>query len=193
MSFTANIPASGQSLGSSRLQVLNNFANYNTVVSVDHVAPNASGQGEHAKVTLNTFGSASYTVSGSKSYISSYSASAAGSQLVYQPSIVNFFVPATPRSLARITKTVAGNPGTYVLGNGPYGASTNFNASTPTGVSGAVFTYNFTNALTTADYFVFAMSEGSFVVQTVSDKTVNGFNLSVNNVNFTGSLTIMVF
>jgi len=52
MSFTPNIPASGQSLGSSRTQVLNNFSNYNTVMSVNHVAPNSSGEGKHKFVTV---------------------------------------------------------------------------------------------------------------------------------------------
>lgn len=51
MTFTPNIPASGQSLGNSRTQVLGNFSNYNNVVSQDHVAPNASGQGKHKQST----------------------------------------------------------------------------------------------------------------------------------------------
>ncbi len=53
MTFTSNIPQSGQSLGQTRDSVRNNFGNYNTVVSVDHVAPNASGQGQHKQVTFN--------------------------------------------------------------------------------------------------------------------------------------------
>lgn len=47
MSFTPNIPQSGQSLGQTRDNVRNNFANYNTVMSVNHVAPNNAGQGKH--------------------------------------------------------------------------------------------------------------------------------------------------
>lgn len=53
MTFTPNIPQSGQSLGQTRDAIRNNFSNYNTVVSVDHVAPNAAGQGEHQQVTFN--------------------------------------------------------------------------------------------------------------------------------------------
>ena len=96
MTFTPGIPASGQSLGQTRDAIRNNFANYNTLVSVDHVAPNASGQGEHKKITLNTYGTGPYTVTGAKSYISSLNASTSGSQLVYQPTVVNYNVPIRP-------------------------------------------------------------------------------------------------
>lgn len=51
MTFTPLIPQSGQSLGGSRSQVSGNFANYNAVVSQDHVAPNSTGQGKHNKST----------------------------------------------------------------------------------------------------------------------------------------------
>jgi len=47
MTFTPNIPQSGQSLGQTRDAIRNNFANYNTVISVNHVAPNNAGQGKH--------------------------------------------------------------------------------------------------------------------------------------------------
>jgi hypothetical protein len=51
MTFTPGIPASGQSLGASRTQVLNNFSNYYNVVSQDHIAPNLVGEGKHNKST----------------------------------------------------------------------------------------------------------------------------------------------
>lgn len=47
MSFTPNIPASGNSLGQTRDPIRNNFTNYNTVISQDHVAPNDDDQGKH--------------------------------------------------------------------------------------------------------------------------------------------------
>ena len=47
MTFTPNIPQTGQSLGQTRDAVRNNFTNYNTVMSVNHVAPNSAGQGKH--------------------------------------------------------------------------------------------------------------------------------------------------
>lgn len=52
MTFTADIPMPGQKLGSSRTQVLGNFSNYNTVMSVNHIAPNSTGQGKHKFVEM---------------------------------------------------------------------------------------------------------------------------------------------
>lgn len=51
MTFTPGSPFDGQSLGSSKPQVRGNFANYFSVISQDHVDPNASGQGKHNKST----------------------------------------------------------------------------------------------------------------------------------------------
>lgn len=56
MSFTANIPQSGQTLGQTRQEIQDNFTNYNTVVSVDHVAPNSLGQGKHKQSTYPSQG-----------------------------------------------------------------------------------------------------------------------------------------
>ena len=47
MSFTPNIPASGQSLGSSRTQVLNNFAVLRSTIATNHVDVNSLGAGKH--------------------------------------------------------------------------------------------------------------------------------------------------
>ncbi len=56
MSFTPNIPASGQTLGNSRLQVLNNFASLRTTISnvtqPNHVDVNNSGAGKHTFVQM---------------------------------------------------------------------------------------------------------------------------------------------
>jgi len=59
MTFQANIPATGQSLGNSRPQVLGNFTNYFNVISQDHVAPNLvnPSQGKHKKSTYVDQGS----------------------------------------------------------------------------------------------------------------------------------------
>lgn len=47
MAFTPNIPASGQSLGNSRAQILNNFAILRSSFGVDHVDVNDTGNGKH--------------------------------------------------------------------------------------------------------------------------------------------------
>lgn len=56
MSFTPNIPASGQTLGNSRLQVLNNFASLRTTISnvtqPNHIDVNNVGAGKHIFVQM---------------------------------------------------------------------------------------------------------------------------------------------
>lgn len=56
MTFTANIPASGQTLGNSRLQVLNNFASLRTTISnvtqPNHIDVNNAGAGKHIFVQM---------------------------------------------------------------------------------------------------------------------------------------------
>lgn len=63
MSFTLNIPATGQSLGSSRTQVLNNFAVLRSTISAgsgdpsggqqpNHIDVNATGAGKHIFVQM---------------------------------------------------------------------------------------------------------------------------------------------
>jgi hypothetical protein len=64
MSFTPDMPFSGQSLGNSRLQVLNNFKNYYDTIALNHVAPNTSGQGKHTFVEMPVQGSTPSTLAG---------------------------------------------------------------------------------------------------------------------------------
>lgn len=56
MGFTPNIPANGQTLGSSRLQVLNNFSSLRTTISnaslPNHIDVNLTGAGKHIFVEL---------------------------------------------------------------------------------------------------------------------------------------------
>lgn len=47
MSFTPGIPANGQSLGSSRTQVLNNFASLRSTLAANHVDVNSANPGLH--------------------------------------------------------------------------------------------------------------------------------------------------
>lgn len=47
MTFTPGIPASGQSLGSSRTQVLNNFAVLRSTIATNHIDVNNLGAGKH--------------------------------------------------------------------------------------------------------------------------------------------------
>lgn len=61
MTFTPNIPASGQTLGQTRDDIRNNFTNYNDTISVNHVAPNATGAGKHKFVQMPEQGTAPAT------------------------------------------------------------------------------------------------------------------------------------
>ena len=61
MSFTPNVPSSGQSLGNSRSQILNNFAILRSTIAVDHVDVNDSGNGKHKFCHLKTQGAAPTT------------------------------------------------------------------------------------------------------------------------------------
>lgn len=47
MTFTPGIPASGQSLGNSRTQVLNNFAVLRSTIATNHIDVNNAGAGKH--------------------------------------------------------------------------------------------------------------------------------------------------
>src|SRR5260221_6995693 len=47
MTFTPGIPASGQSLGASRTQVLNNFAVLRSTIAKNHIDVNSAGAGKH--------------------------------------------------------------------------------------------------------------------------------------------------
>lgn len=70
MSFTAGIPASGQSLGSSRTQVQNNFSSLRTTISnatlPNHIDVNSTGAGKHIfiQMPVQTPSAANLTLSG---------------------------------------------------------------------------------------------------------------------------------
>lgn len=61
MSFTPNIPASGQSLGSSRPQIVNNFSIIRAAFALNHVDFNDSAFGRHKFLQMPEQGSAPAT------------------------------------------------------------------------------------------------------------------------------------
>jgi len=198
MTFTPNIPQASQSLGQTQQPIQNNFTNYNNLVSVDHVAPNALNQGNHKQVTFYQYGAAPYTTGANQSFLYTLNASAAGSQLVYQPTIVNpgFAVPVSPRAIARILRTNL--PLTYSVVGGPYGASTQFNTAAPTSISLTSFIFNFASSLATTDYFVYISVENILsggVCCGISTKTNAGFTVYHNVPNPVSNMyfTVMVY
>jgi hypothetical protein len=200
--FTPNIPQALQSLGATQANINNNFGNYAGLIAVDHIGPNLSNQGQHGQVSLNTYGNFPYTIAGTQSFVGSYNASVAppvvasqsnvgGSQLVYQPSAVNCFVPVSPRSLARVNYNSGSS--TWVLGNGPYGANTNFNVASITTLTSQSFTYTFATPLPSTDYFVFiAKDVGPGSPGSTSKNGGISFNVSTNGVG-SFSFVIMVY
>lgn len=52
MAFNSNIPQPTDQMSQSQQDILDNFTEINTFVTVDHVAFNGVNQGQHAKVTL---------------------------------------------------------------------------------------------------------------------------------------------
>lgn len=194
MTYNVNVPQSGQSLAQTRDPIQKNFSLIQTAISQDHNAISATGQGLHKQVTLYTYGAAPFTVTGNQSYVSSLNASAAGSQLVYQPSVVNFNVPLSPRALARVDYS-GGALGNWTLGNGPYGASTNFNAGSVAdlGTPPNGFTFNFGSVLPDTNYFVFSASEVVQFDVSVTNKTVNGFQVNTTGLTSARSVILMVY
>lgn len=64
MTYTANIPFDGQTLGNSKSQVRGNFTNYFNLISVDHNAPNATNQGYHKVIHFSNQGGDPATIAG---------------------------------------------------------------------------------------------------------------------------------
>ena len=200
MTYNPNIPLSTDLISTSQSEIKDNFTQLNDQFKIDHTAfyvaaTSANGDGFHKQVTMVTFGAFPYAVAADKSYIGSAKIDAgglAGTQLVYQPSIVNSKVPLSPRSMARITN----NPsGTFALGNGPYGAGTNFNAIAPVAISTTSFTYNFFKNMPDTDYFVFISVEttGFTHVPRVSSRAVGSFVISGTPAVAGSSTLIMVY
>jgi hypothetical protein len=131
MSFTPNIPNTGQSLGQTKVAIQNNFTNYNTVMSVDHVAPNDTGQGKHKHSTYVAQSSDPVNLSGE---ISTYSKAISGvtEQFVIRDAVTTAIqmTRGTP-SLGTSGRTFL--PGGLLLqwGQGSSGTTINFTFSTP--------------------------------------------------------------
>jgi hypothetical protein len=79
MTFTPGIPNTGQSLGSTRDAIRDNFTNYFDTMSVNHVAPNGTPQGTQGKHTFAEFVAQSADPSTTPSETTLYSKTTSGS------------------------------------------------------------------------------------------------------------------
>lgn len=99
MSFTPNIPASGQTLGNSRLQVLNNFATLRTTISnvtqPNHIDVNNVGAGKHifVQMPVQTPGAANLPAANEGGMITR--TLAGNSELYYVRDAVNTYIQMT--------------------------------------------------------------------------------------------------
>jgi hypothetical protein len=99
MTFSPNIPQTGQSLGQTRDPIRNNFTNYSNTISQDHVGPNGGPgptvAGKHNKSTYVVQSADPVTIADE---IASYSKSIAGvAQLFLEPASAG-----TPIQMSRL-------------------------------------------------------------------------------------------
>jgi len=115
MSFTPNIPATGQTLGQTRDPIRNNFTNYFDVMSVNHVAPNASGQGKHNFVEMPVQGSNPSTLSGEGGL---FTKALSGSSILYYQRDANTTVnqPVLPMATGTFITRNSNGAATLVMG-----------------------------------------------------------------------------
>lgn len=189
MAYNSLVPTTGHTPAQDYTTIQGNFAQISASYDTDHVAlSGGTPQGFHKQVSLSTYGSAG-AVSGAQSYAFSSNASAAGSQLVYQPSVVAFSLPVSCQVLGRITW----NGGAWVNG-----AGTSFNLNTNSGViaSPAV---TFTSALANNTYFTSLLYESPSPVGVLSigSRTTSGFVINLDQTNASvssgDSIVIMVY
>jgi len=174
MTFTPNIPQSGQTLGNSQSQVLNNFTNYFNTMSVNHVAPNNSGAGKHNLAELVVQAQSPATAAAE---VAIYSRSPSGTADLYlqaQSQLAN----ATDIKMSRLDAGIkAGGPGWTFL---PGGMIMQWGSC---GVVNGAFTTIYTAhggiAFTTATYAVFlTVYDPGAPSNPIPSFTVNGGSLT---------------
>lgn len=111
MTFTPNIPQTGQSLGETRDNIRNNFTNYNNVISVNHYAPNDGKQGKHKFVEMPVQASSPTTLANEGGLFTK--TSSGNSELYYQRDAV-----ATDIQMTKGTPVLSGASGSTFLPGG---------------------------------------------------------------------------
>lgn len=119
MSFTPGIPSSGQTLGNSRLQVLNNFASLRTTLAQNHIDVNAAGAGKHSFVQLvNQLTIPGGLSGGDETLYSKLDPSNAG-QIYFTRGATGVEIqltgPGNPKSLAPLATNYSFLPGGFVI------------------------------------------------------------------------------
>jgi hypothetical protein len=188
MAYNSLVPTTGNTPAQDYVAIQGNFAQIAASYNTDHVAlSGGTPQGFHKQVSLSTFGSAG-AISGNQSYLYASNASGAGSQLVYQPSIVAFSVPSSPKAMFRITY----NGAAWAAGSGIA-----FNFGSVAGAAGQP-QVTFANVLADTNYFVSYSLEKTAVstpgATFVTSKAVGSFVIYLEtNAAANDSISIMVY
>ena len=181
MTFTANIPTTGQSLGVTKQPIQDNFTNYFNVLSQDHVAPNLTGQGKHKKISLTNQTAAVPSAGVSEVVIYSTTTLGISSPLYKRDDLATGTIwPLAPmKAFAMVTSTGAAGAQTLT-------SSYNITLCSRTG---NVWTFTITNAMKSAtSYGIFGIvSAGDILTFAPINSTSFSFN---TNAAATGAATI---
>lgn len=178
MSFTPNIPVSGQSLGQTRQAILDNFAILRSSLAVDHVDVNASGNGKHKYVHFTDQSSSIPSTAANELVLFNKLVSGAARIFLRQPN------NGTQIQMTGRDPTVSINGETFLPGGllMKWGRVTGLSGSWPTSDQ----TLSYSSAFPTATLAVFT----SFIGPTSSssgDITINAINAANFHWQFSGS------
>lgn len=184
MAYTATIPASTDIPSASQALLLANFAAINTVVGVNHVAFNASGEGKHKWVSLPVQGASPPAASFAAGEVGLYSfvdPTTLKNELYVNKTnqITATQIPATASQLSIKSAAVVADPGWTYL---PSGILLRFGAVSVGSGSGVV-TSVFNTGVGVAPVFNNVLS----VQLTLINSSTSDVNISVRLIDFTAA------
>lgn len=143
MTFTSDIPLSGESLGSTRDRIRANFQEVASVVAVNHVAFNAVGEGKHKFLQMPEQLAAPTTAVNEGGFYSKVGTNPAETNLFFRAENNGFEYQMT-KSISSSTARFANNSVAYVANNNggwvflPGGLIMQYGRRTSPGTSGVV-------------------------------------------------------
>lgn len=150
MTYTKNIPVSGDSLGGTRVRINTNFQEIFNLIAINHVGFNTTGKGKHKFVQMPSLGNADTLPSGlilgeGTLYTNTVSSR---SELYYTPDASGNVYQMTRCSTGSYASFAAANPGWTFL---PGGLLLQYGAKNSPGTSGTI---NFPRAFSSAYYSI---------------------------------------
>lgn len=179
MTFQPNIPLASDLISISQADIKNNFSSLSTSWNVDHVDFNASGAGEHKKVSLLAPIADPNLASPKASLYTKASPTTTTSDLYYQDgTLASNVKQLTGGGITAGAYCSFDNTGTLLAGSYNV-ASTVRNAQ---GVFTVTFTRNFTNTTYVALPVPNCVSVGGFAIKIAQEvKNINSFQFSIQN------------